>query len=319
MHILTRMLVALALSTTVSTAAHAAEYNGPVRIVVPFAAGGATDALARLLAPGLAKELGHTVVVENRPGASGQIGTAYVKNAPADGSVYLLALDHSVVIVPLITPTAGYDALRDFTPVGTVARFQWVLSVPVTSPATTLQQFMEIARTDPGKRNYGVPLMGGMPDLIGSSVGKKAGVAIEAIPFNGSALMMPQLIGGQLASGVTGSPEAVTMSRAKKVRLLAVTGDRRSPLLPDVPTFAESGVPDLNLNSFNAFFAPKNLPPAIADKFNAALRKTLADADVRRQVSDMSLDLVESSSMPEAKSELERTYRFWNRSVAAKR
>lgn len=319
MHILMRMLVALALSTAVSTAAFAAEYTGPVRIVVPFAAGGATDALARLLAPGLAKELGNTVVVENRPGASGQIGTAYVKNAPADGSVYLLALDHSVVIVPLITPTAGYDALRDFTVVGTVARFQWVLSVPTTSPATTLKQFMDVARSDPSKRNYGVPLMGGMPDLIGASVGKQAGATMEAIPFNGSAQMMPQLIGGQLASGVTGSPEAVTMARAKKVRLLAVTGDKRSALLPDVPTFAEGGVPGLNLNSFNAFFAPKNLPAAIADKFNAALRKTLADPDVRKQLSDMSLDLVESSSIPEARSELERTYRFWNTSAGAKR
>ncbi|MGT2432447.1 Bug family tripartite tricarboxylate transporter substrate binding protein [Cupriavidus basilensis] len=319
MHILMRMLVAFAISATVSTAASAAEYSGPIRIVVPFAAGGATDALARLLAPGLAKELGHTVVVENRPGASGQIGTAFVKNAPADGSTYLLALDHSVVIVPLITPSAGYDALRDFAPLGTVARFQWVLSLPTNSPATTLQQLMDIAKKDASKRNYGVPLMGGMPDLIGNSVGSKAGVAMEAIPFNGSAQMMPQLIGGQLASGVTGSPEAVTMSRAKKVRLLAVTGDKRSPLLPDVPTFAEGGVPGLNLNSFNAFFAPKNLPAAIAEKFNAALRKTLADPDVRKQVSDMSLDIVESSSISEAKAELERSYRFWNSTAAAKR
>ncbi|MGT2512297.1 Bug family tripartite tricarboxylate transporter substrate binding protein [Cupriavidus basilensis] len=319
MHILMRMLVAFAISATVSTAASAAEYSGPIRIVVPFAAGGATDALARLLAPGLAKELGHTVVVENRPGASGQIGTTFVKNAPADGSTYLLALDHSVVIVPLITPSAGYDALRDFAPLGTVARFQWVLSLPANSPATTLQQFMDIAKKDASKRNYGVPLMGGMPDLIGNSVGGKAGVAMEAIPFNGSAQMMPQLIGGQLASGVTGSPEAVTMSRAKKVRLLAVTGDKRSPLLPDVPTFAEGGVQGLNLNSFNAFFAPKNLPAPIADKFNTALRKTLADPDVRKQVSDMSLEIVESSSLPEAKAELERSYRFWNSTAAAKR
>ncbi|WP_423195667.1 MULTISPECIES: Bug family tripartite tricarboxylate transporter substrate binding protein [unclassified Cupriavidus] len=319
MHILVRMLVALAMSATVSTAASAAGFSGPIRIVVPFAAGGATDALARLLAPGLAKELGHTVVVENRPGASGQIGTAYVKNAPADGSVYLLALDHSVVIVPLITPSAGYDALRDFSPVGTVARFQWVFSVPNTSPAATLQQFMDLARKDASRRNYGVPLMGGMPDLLGSSIGRKAGIAMEAIPFNGSAQMMPQLIGGQLASGVTGSPEAVTMSRAKKVRLLAVTGDKRSPLLPDVPTFAEAGVPGLNLSSFNAFFAPKALPASVAETFNAALRKTLADPDVRKQVSDMSLELVESASIPEAKSELERTYRFWNSSASAQR
>ncbi|WP_237380902.1 tripartite tricarboxylate transporter substrate binding protein [Cupriavidus sp. SW-Y-13] len=316
MHFILRMLVALAAGATVSTAASAAEYSGPVRIVVPFAAGGATDALARLLAPGLAKELGHTVVVENRPGASGQIGSAYVKNAPADGSVYLLALDHSVVIVPLITPTAGYDALRDFSPVGTVARFQWALSVPNSSPATTLQQFMDVAKKDASKRNFGVPLMGGMPDRIGGTIGNKAGIAMEAIPFNGSAQMMPQLIGGQLASGVTGSPEAVTMSRANKVRLLAVTGEKRSPLLPDVPTFSEAGVPGLNLNSFNAFFAPKKLPAPIAEKFNAALRKTLADPEVRKQVSDMSLDLVESASIPEAKAELERTYRFWN-SVAS--
>lgn len=319
MQILVRILVALAMSVTVSTAATAADFHGPVRVVVPFAAGGATDALARLLAPGLAKELGQTVVVENRPGASGQIGTAYVKNAPADGSVFLLALDHSVVIVPLITPTAGYDALRDFAPLGTVARFEWALSVPNSSPATTLQQFIELAKKDPSKRNFGVPLMGGMPDLIGASVGGKVGASIEAIPFNGSAQMMPQLIGGQLASGVTGSPEGVTMARAKKVRILAITGNKRSPLLPDVPTFAEGDVPGLDVSSFNAFFAPKGLPTPIAEKFNAALRKTLADQEVRKQINDMSLDIVSSSSISDATAELQRTYRFWHTAATAKR
>lgn len=156
----------------ISGSAIAQEASGPIKIVVPFAAGGATDAAARHIGPKLAKELGRTVIIENKPGASGQLGSAYVKAAPADGSTYLLALDHSVVVVPLITPTAGYDAVKDFVPAGQVSRFQWTFAVPLSSPATTLGEFVELVRKNPAQGNYGVPLQGGVPDIIGAAISR---------------------------------------------------------------------------------------------------------------------------------------------------
>ncbi|MFC3338749.1 Bug family tripartite tricarboxylate transporter substrate binding protein [Paracandidimonas soli] len=301
----------LLLSTSVA-ASGAFDFRGPIRVVVPFAAGGATDNIARVLAPGLEKELGKTVVVENRPGASGQIGVSYVKKAPADGSVLLLALDHSVVIVPLITPSADYDAIRDLTALGTIARFEWTFAVPNSSPAKTLQEFAQHIKDNPASRHYGVPLIGGMPNFMGKSVGDMANVSMEPIPFGGSGQLMPQLMGGQLASGVTGSPEGVIMHDAGKVRILAITGEKRSALLPDVPTFSELGMTDLSLSSFNAFFAPKGIPEKTAQAFNNALRKVLTDPNVRTKVEEMSMELVPSSTLESAKTELESTYKFWN-------
>lgn len=313
-----RTLLVGAMAALMAAAAGAQDFKHPIRIVVPFAPGGATDALARLLGPRLSKELNQTVIVDNRPGASGLIGTAAVKAAPADGSTFLLALDHSVVVVPLITPTAGYDAVRDFVPVGQVARFQWTFAVPLASPAKTLPEFVELVRKDPQQGNYGVPLQGGVPDIIGAAIARKASVRMEAIAFGGSAQMMPQLIGGQLASGVTGEPEGVQMAQGGKVRILAISGGKRSSLLPDVPTFEELGFTGVNVNSFNAFFAPKGLPPALAEKFNAALRTVLKDAEVQARIKDMSLDLA-PTDLPQSNAELARSYAFWNDAAKLKK
>lgn len=290
----------------------AQEFKGPIRIVVPFGAGGATDVVARVLAPGLAKQLGQSVVVENKPGASGQLGTAAVKAAPPDGSTFLLALDHSVVVVPLMTPSAGYDALRDFVAVGQVARFQWTFAVPVSSPAKSLNEFVEAVRKDPTQGNYGVPLQGGVPDIIGASLSRKGGIPMTAVPFGGSATLMPQLVGGHLAAGVTGEPEGLQMSKGGKVRILAISGSKRSTFMPGVPTFEEQGYPGVSVNSFNAFFAPKALPKPLAEKFNAALRTTLADKDVQQKIQEMSLELA-PADLQESAQEVGRSYEFWKR------
>jgi tripartite-type tricarboxylate transporter receptor subunit TctC len=290
----------------------AQEFKGPIKIVVPFGAGGATDVVARVLAPGLAKQLGQTVIVENKPGASGQLGTAAVKAAPPDGSTFLLALDHSVVVVPLMTPSAGYDAIQDFVAVGQVARFQWTFAVPVGSPAKSLNEFVEAVRKNPTMGNYGVPLQGGVPDIIGASLSRKGSIQMTAVPFGGSATLMPQLVGGHLAAGVTGEPEGLQMSKGGKVRILAISGSKRSTFLPSVPTFEEQGYPGVSVNSFNAFFAPKALPKPLAEKFNAALRTTLADKDVQQKIQEMSLELA-PADLQESAQEVGRSYEFWKR------
>lgn len=313
-----RTLIVGAVAALAALAAGAQDFRNPIKIVVPFAPGGATDALARLLGPRLGKELNQAVIVDNRPGASGQIGTAAVKAAPADGSTFLLALDHSVVVVPLITPTAGYDAVRDFVPVGQVARFQWTFAVPLTSPAKSLPEFVEMVRKDPQSGNYGVPLQGGVPDIIGAAITRKANVKMESIAFGGSAQLMPQLIGGQLASGVTGEPEGVQMARGGKVRILAISGGKRSSLLPEVPTFEELGFTGVDVNSFNAFFAPKGLSPVLAEKFNTALRAVLKDTEVQARIKEMSLDLA-PTDLNQSAAELARSYAFWNDAAKQKK
>lgn len=313
-----RSFIAGAVASLLMAGAAAQDFKSPVKIVIPFAPGGATDALGRLLAPRLSKELSQTVIIDNKPGASGQIGTAAVKAAPPDGSTFLLALDHSVVVVPLITPTAGYDAMKDFVPVGQVARFQWTFAVPMSSPAKTLPEFVEFVRKEPQNGNYGVPLIGGVPDIIGAAIARKASVKMEAIAFGGSAQMMPQLIGGQLASGVTGEPEGVTMSRGGKVRILAISGGKRSTLLPAVPTFEELGFTGVNVNSFNAFFAPKGLPRPLAEKFNAALRTVLSDPEVQARIKDMSLELA-PTDLEQSASELAKSYAFWREAATQRK
>ncbi|MEJ8816141.1 tripartite tricarboxylate transporter substrate-binding protein [Variovorax ureilyticus] len=312
-----KSFAAAALLSVVSVVAAAQDFKSPIRIVVPFAAGGATDALARVLGPKLSKELSQTVIIDNKPGASGQIGTAAVKGAPPDGSTVLLALDHSVVVVPLITPGAGYDAMKDFVPLGQVARFQWTFAVPVSSPAQTLPQFVDLIHKDPQQANYGVPLFGGVPDIIGASITRKAGVKMVPVPFGGSAQLMPLLIGGQLAAGVTGEPEGLTMFQGGKVRILAISGGTRSKLLPEVPTFEELGFTGVNVNSFNAFFAPKGLPRPLAEKFNAALRKVLTDPEVQAKIKEMSLELA-PTDLDQSTAELSKSYAFWNASKQAK-
>lgn len=306
-----RTIVVGIAAALLSAAAASQEFRHPIKIVIPFAAGGATDALARAIGPKLGQELAQPVVIENRPGASGQIGTAAVKAAPPDGSTFLLALDHSVVVVPLITPSAGYDAMKDFLPVGQVARFQWTFAVPMSSPAKTLPEFVDFVRRSPQNGNYGVPLIGGVPDIIGAAITRKANVRMEPIAFGGSAQMMPHLIGGQLASGVTGEPEGVTMFRGGKVRILAISGGKRSVLLPEVPTFEELGFSGVNVNSFNAFFAPKDLPKPLAEKFNTALRKVLMDAEIQAKIKQMSLELA-PTDLDQSKVELAKSYAFWH-------
>jgi tripartite-type tricarboxylate transporter receptor subunit TctC len=313
-----RTFIAGAVASLLMAGAAAQDFKNPVKIVIPFAPGGATDALGRLLAPRLSKELSQTVIIDNKPGASGQIGTAAVKAAPPHGATFLLALDHSVVVVPLITPTAGYDAMKDFFPVGQVARFQWTFAVPMSSPAKTLPEFVEFVRKEPQNGNYGVPLIGGVPDIIGAAIARKANVKMEAIAFGGSAQMMPQLIGGQLASGVTGEPEGVTMSRGGKVRILAISGGKRSTLLPAVPTFEELGFTGVNVNSFNAFFAPKGLSRPLAEKFNAALRTVLNDPEVQARIKDMSLELA-PTDLEQSASELAKSYAFWREAATQRK
>ena len=307
-------LLCLALAGLAWTSpAVAQDFKGTIRLIVPYAAGGTTDVMARAVAPTLSKELGQPVVVENKPGANGQIGTQYVKTAPADGSVFLFTIDFSVVIVPMITPNVGYAA-QDFLPVGKVGRFQWVFVTPLSGPAKTLPEFIELARRDDSIRNYGVPIVGGVPQIMGEAVASKAGVAMTVVPFAGAAPLMPQLMGGQLAAGIVGVGEALSMAKSGKVRLMGISGNKRSSNLPDVPTFDELGMPGVRVGTLYSAFAPKGLPKPLAERFNQALRLAVADPQFEIRTRELSIES-ESTNLEDTQREITALSEFWQRAL----
>ena len=273
----------------------AQDFPSPIKLIVPFPPGGSTDALARVMAPQLSKTLGQTIVVENRPGASGQIAAQALKNAPADGSTFMLAPDHVGVMVPLIMPTAGYETLKDFLPVGQAASYPIAMSVSMSTGAKTLKEYVEYVKRNPARANFGVPVVGGAFELVGYKFGEAAGVKMTAVPYNGSAPMMTGMMGDSISSGVMGLPDGMEQHRGGKIRTIAVTGDKRSPIVPDVPTFDELGFKGLNVMSWHAFFAPKGLPRPMAEKFNRAISIALQDPEVKKRLADMALEAAPTS------------------------
>lgn len=304
------LIAALCAVAAFSAPAPALAQAGVIRIVVPFPAGGGTDALARTIAPRLAADLGQNVIVENRPGAGGQIGTAAVKAAAADGSTYLFTPDHPIVTLPHVVDKAGYEA-RDFVAVGQVARFALALSAGPATGARTMAEFAAFAKANPDRASYGVPYVGGMASTAGVAISKKLGVKLVAIPYQGSGPVVLAVAADHVASGITGLAEALPLAQAGKLRVLAVSGQRRSPQLPDVPTFEELGYAGLTISSWYAFFAPKALPPATAQRFNLALQKALAAPEVKQKIADLAIEYA-PTSLDEAGAELHKAAAFWN-------
>ncbi len=299
-------LILLAFAATMAMA----QDTRTIRLVVPFPAGGATDAIARMIASKLAQSFGQPVIVDNRTGASGQIGTAYVKSAPPDGLTYLFTPDHTIVTLPVLMDSAGYDPLKDFTAVGQVARFQLALSTSASGGVTNLSGFKEWARAHPDRANFGVPVVGGYPSMVGVALQKSIGVPMTAVPYRGSGPVVTDVAGGQVAAGVTGLADVLPMAQGGRARILAVTGRQRSSMVPDVPTFEELGVPGLTVDSWYAFFAPAGLPTATAERFNRALAKALAEQDIQQKIAELSIELA-PTSLKEADDLLKGAARYW--------
>jgi tripartite-type tricarboxylate transporter receptor subunit TctC len=266
----------------------------------------------------LSKELRQTVVIDNKPGASGQIGTQAVKGAAPDGTTILCAVDHSLIIVPLTVPGVRYDAEADFVTLGLGARTSWALLLPPNAAYKDLATYAQAVKRDPQLRAYGVPLTGGAPGLIGDTLGRHAGAELTSVPYQGSAPVLQNVMAGQVPAGFTGLPEAIAAHRSGKARVAAVTGATRTPLLPDVPTFREQGIAGLEFVTFVGFFAPKGLAPAQAQAFNAALRKALADPAVQEKLGTSGLQPA-PTTLEEAGREVAETERFWKTALGAKR
>ena len=274
----------------------------PIRIITPYAPGGTTDILARLIAPKLTESLGQQVLVDNRPGGNTVIGSQALVAAPPDGHT-LISILSSHVIVPNLVKTP-YDAVKDFAAVATLANTQLVLVVHPSLPPRNMQQLIALAKRKPGELNYGSGGSGTVTHLTGEFFNMQAGIRVQHIPYKGSAHAMTDLLGGQVHMYF--SPPIVVMAHIKSERLrpIATTGDKRLAALPELPTAAESGLKEFVVNIWYGLLAPAATPRPVIDKLNAEVGRILALPDIRERLTSQGMEPF--ASTPDAFSALIR-------------
>jgi tripartite-type tricarboxylate transporter receptor subunit TctC len=274
---------------TLATGLAQAQSATPIRILVGFPPGGGTDAIARTLAEKLKDQLGAPVVVDNRAGAGGQIAAQALKAAAPDGHTFFLSHDHSISILPLVTKNPGFDPAVDFVPVAGFATFANALALSGGTPAKSVAEYVRFVQQAGGKDTIGVPAPASIPEFLVGMIGSKYQLDLQAAPYRGSAPMMGDMLGSQIKAGVASIPDFIENHKAGKLRVVAVIGDKRQAILPDVPTFAELGIAGLEELPYYGVFAPAGTPPAVLDRFNQALAKVVAMPDVREHLTAMGL------------------------------
>ena len=265
--------------------------NKPVRLLVPFPAGGATDIFARALSQKLPDKLGAQVVVENRPGAGGSLGSDLAAKAPADGYTLLLATTSTHTIGPAFNPRLTYDAVRDFTPIVHVGNAPSIMLVPNNSPAKTVQEWIAYARANPGRLNYASSGNGTIVQLTAELFKAQAGLFVVHIPYKGTALAIPDLVSGKLDVLFDSLPSGIPHVRDGRLRALGVTTAKRTPLAPDLPAIAEV-LPGYESNTWFGLYGPRGLPTDIVAKVNAAVNQTLMDAEVKDKLFRLGIEPV---------------------------
>ena len=267
----------------------------PLRIVSPFPPGGANDIIARLIAHKLAANGSRTVLVENRPGAAGGIGTASVATSPPDGNTLVLGTLATHGINPSIYKSLQYDVVRDFAPIALVASIPIVLVVNPSLPATDVRQLIEMAKQRPGQVNFASSGIGSVNHLAGELFASTAGVRMVNIPYKGSSPALTDLLGGQVSVMFDLLPSSLPHIQSGKLRALAVTSSQRSALLPNLPTMAESGLPGYQVNSWFGILAPAKTPKATVTKLNSEVGKVLQSPGIREQMSEQGAEPLFSS------------------------
>ncbi len=252
----------------------------PIRLIVPFAPGGVTDTSGRLIAEGLSKRLGQQVVVENKAGASGNIGTASVATAAPDGYTLVLAFDGTMVINPHVFAKVPFDTLKDFAPVGKIGDATLIIVAHPSFPAKTLQELIALSKKDPKGLSYGTSGIGGTPHIAGELLNLKTGAKLVHVPYKGGGQAMSDALGGNIPLVYTAVAGAFNHVKAGKLNAIAVSSRKRSPSLPDTPTFMESGVPDFESSSWVGILAPAKTPRAVIEKLNHELNALLTSPEV---------------------------------------
>ena len=277
-------LVALA-CTAALDAARADDYpNRVVTLVVPYPPGGGVDAMARVVAQKLSDAFHQQVIVDNKPGAGGTLGTRAVARATPDGYTLLLGHTGTVSINPSLYAHAGYDPRKDFAPIGLVASMPVALIAHPSFPAKSVAEFIAFAKKQPGKINVGTSALGTGGYMTAEHFKSEAGVDVVIVPYKGTAPLMTDLLGGHVPVAFGVLPPALGNIQAGKLRAIAVTSAKRFSLLPDVPTFAESGMPGFEAVLHYGLLAPAGTPQAIVDKLSAELRKLVDTEEVKKRI-----------------------------------
>ena len=306
-----RSLAALMLALAFAAPALADYPTRTITLVVPYPPGGGVDAMARVVAERLSVALGQQVVVDNRGGGSGLVGTRAVQKAAPDGYTLLLGHTGTISINPSLYANAGYDPRKDFAPIGLIASMPVVLIAHPSFPARTIAHFIALARKEPGKHNVGTSAVGTGGYMSAELFKAAAGIDVAIIPYKGTAPVMNDLLGGHVPVAFGVIPPALGNLQAGKLRAIAVASPTRTSLLPDVPTFAESGMPGFESVLYYGLLAPAGTPRAIVDRLNAELRKLVAADEVKKRIHSEGGDPM-TSSPDEYAADIDREETKWS-------
>ena len=305
-------LVALA---SVAFSGPALAQGGSIKLLVGFPPGGGTDAIARVLADKLREPLGTPVIVDNRAGAGGQLAAQALKAAAPDGHTLFISHDHTISILPQVVKAPGFEPERDFVAVAGFATFVNGLALSGGTPAKSLAEYVDwVKRDGKGKGAVGVPAPASVPEFLVSVIGKRYGVDLQAAPYRGSAPMMADMLGSQIAAGIGSVPDFIENHKAGKIRMVALMGAKRQAVAPDVPTFAELGLAGFEDVPYYGFWAPAGTPKAAIDRLAEGVSKAVALPEVRERLAGMGLAV---EYMPPAQiAERQRAYTAtWQRII----
>ena len=290
-----RTIVLVLGSLAFATSAVAQVYpSKPIRIVIPFPPGGSNDLVARMIGERLRAGMGQPVMAENRPGGSNVIATELVAKSVPDGHTLLMA-NTQHVINPSLFPKVPYDALRDFAPVGLATSVYFALTVHPSVPAVSVKQFIAVARARPGALTYASAGNGAPHHLAMELLKSMARIDLTHVPYKGAGQFVPALLAGEVASVIGAINSLLPHVRTGKLRLLAMAGNRRAPLLPDVPTIAEAALPGFALDNWNGILAPAGTPRAIIDRVNGEMVRALRDPEVRDRLIPQGIEVIPST------------------------
>jgi tripartite-type tricarboxylate transporter receptor subunit TctC len=287
-----RLLAVLAFSFGSAIAGAQGTYpTRPIKLMVPYPAGGGADLLARAVSQKLGDALGQPIVVENRPGANGIIGTDAVAKAPADGYTLLLGNIGPNAINQALYPKLPYDCVKDFAPIGQMATTAHILAVHPSLPATNVQELIALAKASPGKLSYASTGIGGSPHLAAELFDMLTGTRMNHVPYKGASPANADLIGGQVQLSFNTLPPLLAQVKAGRVRALAVTSARRAGTMPGLPTIAESGVPGYDVSTWYGLLAPAGTPREVVLRLNAELNKLLQAPEMKAQMGGKGFDV----------------------------
>ena len=280
----------LGASLTLVGAAIAQSYpSKPIRLVVPFTPGGVTDTSGRLLAEHLSTRLGQQVIVDNKPGASGNIGTQQVAAAEGDGYTLLLGFDGTLVINPHVFPKTGFDTLKDFAPIGKIGDAVLILVANPSFPAKNLKDLIALSKTQAGGLSYGTSGTGGTPHIAGELLRQRTGANLVHVPYKGGGQALTDVLGGNIPLVYTAIASAIPHVKSGKLLPIAVSSSKRASSMPDVATFIENGVTDFEASSWVGLLAPAKTPRAIIARLNTELNAVLNDPEVKERLNGMGI------------------------------